>query len=107
MDCGIYCIRYLVKYKLNGRIWNIVSVYGAPHNKDKEVFLIELVHVLHANSFPFVVGGDFNIIRKSSESNKPRRMRREVELQGKKKSSRIWLGGLEVAIKRLSMCSVH
>jgi hypothetical protein len=40
----------------------------------KEVFLIELVHAMNANSFPYVVGGDFNIIIKNSESNKPRRL---------------------------------
>jgi exonuclease III len=49
---------------------NVVNVYGAAHVRDKQDFLIELVHVFSSNVFPFVVGGDFNIIRKSSDCNK-------------------------------------
>jgi hypothetical protein len=34
MDCGIYYVRCLVRYKMSGKIWNIVFVYSAPHDKD-------------------------------------------------------------------------
>ena len=32
---------------------NIVNVYGAPHAKDMQDFLVELVHMLGCNRFPF------------------------------------------------------
>ena len=73
-DFGFYYVRCLVRHKISGESWNIVSVYGPPHDKDKQVFLIELVHVLHANTLTYVVGGGVNIIRKSSDCNRPRRL---------------------------------
>ena len=57
--------------KSNGLRWNIVNIYGAPHNRDKENFLVELVHVFqNRNGLPLICGGDFNLIRKISECNK-------------------------------------
>ena len=53
---------------------NIVNIYGAAHAKDKQGFFIELVLVLGCNKFLFLVGSDFNIIRKFSECNKSRRL---------------------------------
>lgn len=67
---GSHHIRFLVRDKGNGEHLNIVNVYGAPHNKDKEYFLVELVHIFDVNSFPIIIGGDFNIIRKRGESNR-------------------------------------
>ena len=54
--------------------WNLVNVYGASNARDKPDFLIDLVHVLNSSSLPFVVGGDFNLVRRISERNKPKRL---------------------------------
>ena len=67
---GCHHIRFLVRDRKNGEKLNIVNVYGASHNKDKEYFLVELVHICNSNTFPIIVGGDFNIIRKRGESNR-------------------------------------
>lgn len=67
---GCHHIRFLVQDRTSGEKMNIVNVYGAPHNKDKEYFLIELVHICNSNAFPIIIGGDFNIIRKRGESNR-------------------------------------
>jgi hypothetical protein len=48
----------------------VVNVYGAPNAKDKEKFLVDLVHVF-SHRMCLLVGGDFNLITKVSEWNKP------------------------------------
>ena len=35
---GDYCIRMLVKEKMSGFMWNLVTVYGVAHKKDEESF---------------------------------------------------------------------
>jgi hypothetical protein len=47
--------------------WNLVIVYGAAQLEDKEDFLAELGNVCSDQSLPLLVGGDFKIIRFSSE----------------------------------------
>jgi mannosylglycoprotein endo-beta-mannosidase len=58
----------------SGFKWNLVNIYGASNSKGKADFLVELVHVLNVNSFPFMVGGDFNLVRRSSERNKVKKL---------------------------------
>lgn len=65
-----FYIHMLVRNRVSGFKWNLVNVYGAAHEKDKEEFLVELSEVLGINAHPFVVGGDFNLIRKIDERNK-------------------------------------
>jgi hypothetical protein len=50
--------------------WNLVIVYGAAQLEDKEEFLTELGTVCNEQSLPLLVGGDFNIIRFSSEKTR-------------------------------------
>jgi hypothetical protein len=50
--------------------WNILNVYGAPHEEQKEEFLRELAMFCSRCDVPYIVGGDFNIIRFSNEKNK-------------------------------------
>jgi hypothetical protein len=51
-------------------VFNILNVYGAAHARYKQHFLIELVHAFSSSRFPFLVGDDFNFIRKTIECNK-------------------------------------
>ena len=43
---------------------------GPPHDDNKEEFLIELSQICTNQSYPALIGGDFNILRFSSEKNK-------------------------------------
>jgi hypothetical protein len=52
--------------KLHKR-WNLVLVCGAAQEADKEDFLVELGNICSDQSFPLLIGGDFNIIRFSYE----------------------------------------
>ena len=50
--------------------WNFLNVYGAPHEEDKPEFLTELAMMCSKNSDPYIIGGDFNLVRFSTEKNK-------------------------------------
>lgn len=50
--------------------WNLITVYGAALEDRKDDFLAELANVCGKNKEPFIVGGDFNIIRLQHEKNK-------------------------------------
>jgi hypothetical protein len=60
--------------------WKLVIVYGAAQLEDKEEFLAELGNVCSDQSLPLLVGGDFNIIRFSSEKNKNVRRNRWIDI---------------------------
>ena len=47
--------------------WNLLVVYGAAHEENKNVFLSELSHFCVNNDEALLIGGDFNIIRYSKE----------------------------------------
>jgi len=49
---------------------NFLNIYGAAHEENKLEFLAELSNFCSSNKDPLIIGGDFNIIRFSSEKNK-------------------------------------
>ena len=73
-EIGRFYALFCVKERSSGFVCNIVTVYGAPHAKDKVAFLVELVHIFSSSNVPLLVGGDFNLIRRSNESSKQRRI---------------------------------
>jgi exonuclease III len=70
-EMGDFMIKVLLVHKENGFIWNFVNVYGAAQNDQKQKFLIELSSFCSKCKYPMLVGGDFNILRKESDKNKP------------------------------------
>jgi exonuclease III len=50
--------------------WNLLNIYVSPHDDCKESFLSELSSFCSKNKDPFIVGGDFNIMRYMSDKNK-------------------------------------
>jgi hypothetical protein len=55
--------------KLGGHV-RLIIVYGPAQDDRKEQFLIELSNICAQNKLPLLLGGDFNILRFSSEKNK-------------------------------------
>jgi hypothetical protein len=49
--------------------WNLVNVYGAAQTERKEPFLAELASFCSKIIEPYLIGGDFNIVRFSLEKN--------------------------------------
>jgi hypothetical protein len=64
---------FFVKFRVRDRKsdfkWVLVVVYGAAQPEFKESFLTELVQACTGGNLPLCIGGDFNIIRNSSEKN--------------------------------------
>ena len=66
----IFNMYYCPRQKKIKKKVTLVSVYGPPHDDNKEEFLIELSQICTNQSYPALIGGDFNILRFSSEKNK-------------------------------------
>lgn len=60
--------------------WNFLNVYGAAQLEHKNEFLAELAHFCCKNNQPHLIGGDFNIIRFSSDKNKPSGVHKHTDL---------------------------
>ena len=68
IEDGDYHIKFLIKNKVDGFRWALFSMYGATQEEHREHFLSELVRACTScGDLPFLVGGDFNIIRNLSE----------------------------------------
>lgn len=54
-------------------MWDLVVVaYGPAQNEGKVSFLTKLAQILNGSNLPLCLAGDFNLIRRSCENNKPR-----------------------------------
>lgn len=51
--------------------WNLITVYRDAQKAGKVDFLAELANFCSKNKDPYIIGGDFNIIRFTHEKNKP------------------------------------
>ena len=49
--------------------WHLVTVYGPAQNEHKDHFLAELGNLFNRCYGKWVIRGDFNIIRKTTEKN--------------------------------------
>lgn len=56
----------------NKCIWVLIVVYGVAHDDRKEDFLDEMLVTCSNVDVPYIIGGDFNIIRGVQEKNKKR-----------------------------------
>jgi hypothetical protein len=49
--------------------WSLLVVYGAAQDKRKNEFLAEMSSFCNAMDNPYIIGGDFNILRHCGEKN--------------------------------------
>ncbi|PVH35203.1 hypothetical protein PAHAL_7G126000 [Panicum hallii] len=70
IDEGDFYVKFLLRNKSDGFKWTLVCVYGPAQENLKEQFLAELVNMASRVTEPLLIGGDFNLLRKSSEKNK-------------------------------------
>ena len=68
---GKYMLQMTLWDKSKKIKWNFINVYGSAQEENKREFLTELADFCSKNKLPFIVGGDFNIIRFTSDKNKP------------------------------------
>ena len=68
-DIHTFCISCILKFKNKYTKWRLISVYGSAYDESKLDFLNELNSVLAEWSGPTLIGGDFNLVRNTSEKN--------------------------------------
>ena len=69
-ECGEYMIIANVFDKSVRKSWSLANVYGPAHDDFKDSFLTELSSFCYKAKHPILLGGDFNIMRFSSDKNK-------------------------------------
>jgi hypothetical protein len=67
IDKGDFYIKFHLCNKVDDYKWALVVVYGPAQDESKERFLAELVNMCSHERLPLLVGGDYNILRNSSE----------------------------------------
>jgi hypothetical protein len=67
---GDFILQHSLWDKKLEKRWDILNVYGAAHDETNVVFLAELASFYSKCKDPYVIGGDFNILRVFSEKNK-------------------------------------
>jgi exonuclease III len=72
IDDGDFYVKFKLRDRKSDFKWVLVAMYGAAQREFKEAFLTELVHSCRNERLPLCIGGDFNIIRNSSEKNNDR-----------------------------------
>jgi hypothetical protein len=72
VEDGDFFVKFRVRDRKDDFKWVLVAVYGAAQPEFKESFLTELVQACRGECLPLCIGGDFNIIRSSSEKNNDR-----------------------------------
>jgi hypothetical protein len=77
---GKYMLQLNLWDKTNKIKWNFINVYGAAQEENKNEFLAEFASFCNNMSEPYLIGGDFNIIRCASEKNKGGGVHRHAQL---------------------------
>jgi hypothetical protein len=67
IDEGDFYIKFHLCNKVDDYKWALVVVYGPAQDEFKESFLAELVNMCSHERLLLLVGGDYNILRNSSE----------------------------------------
>ena len=71
---GRYTVSALLRDVRCGAVWVVTSVYGPNRSSDSNAFPGELHQVAGLWRHPWVIGGDFNVIRFSNEKKKKWRL---------------------------------
>lgn len=64
-----FSISLMLQEKKTGFSWKLVVVYGSPYEEGKQEFIDELHTIMQSWRGPMMLGGDFNLIRSSSDKN--------------------------------------
>lgn len=66
---GEFYVKFHLRNKEDRFEWILMAVYGPAQDEFKSSFLAELVRACQQNPHPTLIGGDFNILRSSTEKN--------------------------------------
>ena len=66
---GNFFVEAQVRHRSSNLRWSFLTVYGPANHELSEIFLMELEQRCCQITFPLVVGGDFNLIRKETDKS--------------------------------------
>jgi hypothetical protein len=69
IDEGDFFVKFTLRYKSTDFKFVLYSIYGPAQSQYKGVFLAELANTCSKKNLPFLIGGDFNIMRKPEDKS--------------------------------------
>ena len=69
IDEGDFYVKFTLRYKLNDFKFVIYSIYGPAQPQNKSAFLSELANTCSKEHLPYLIGGDFNIMRNPEDKS--------------------------------------
>lgn len=69
MDLGEFFLSMVLKNRRDGKEWGIINIYGPVQGEKKDDFLREILGKSNSMQIPFMMGGDFNMIRFPDEKS--------------------------------------
>ena len=69
IDEGDFYYKFRLRNKTNGFIWVVFAVYDPAQDDLKSMFLTEMARACGTKPHPFIIGGDFNIMRRPEDKN--------------------------------------
>jgi hypothetical protein len=69
IDEGDFYVKFTLRYKSTDFKFVLYSIYGPAQSQNKAAFLAELANTCSKENLPYLVGGDFNIMRKPEDKS--------------------------------------
>jgi hypothetical protein len=69
IDEGDFYVKITLRYKSTDFKFVLYSIYGPAQSQNKGAFLAELTNTCSKENLPFLIGGDFNIMRKPEDKS--------------------------------------
>jgi hypothetical protein len=69
IDEGDFYVKFTLRYKSTDFKFVLYSIYGPAQSQNKGAFLAELANTCSKENLPFLIGGDFNIMRKPEDKS--------------------------------------
>ena len=69
IDEGDFYVKFTLRYKLNDFKFVLYSIYGPAQPQNKSAFLSELANTCSKEHLPYLIGGDFNIMRNPEDKS--------------------------------------
>jgi exonuclease III len=66
---GDFYVKFTLRYKSTDFKFVLYSIYGLTQSQNKGAFLTELANTYSKENLPFLIGGDFNIMRKPEDKS--------------------------------------
>ncbi|CAD6255780.1 unnamed protein product [Miscanthus lutarioriparius] len=69
IDEGDFYVKFTLRCKSNDFKFVLYTVYGPAQIQNKNAFLVELANTCSKESLPYIIGGDFNIMREREDKS--------------------------------------